>query len=76
MRAVRGIRSQRRAETIGSELPAGFNMMRRFRNEAGHPAAGEDANPNAVFLSLRTFIEYARRVFALIARFENNPAEW
>ena len=65
-----------KAETVGSELPAGFNMIRRFRNEAGHPALEADATPNTVFLNLTTFVEYARLVVELIEHFKTNPAEW
>jgi hypothetical protein len=64
------------AETVGSELPSGFELIRRYRNESGHPAAGTEPDPDAVFLNLRSFIEYSRRVFLLIGYFEKHPADW
>jgi len=63
-------------ETVGSELPAGFELIRRCRNEAGHPEAGGRADQNTVFMNLRTFIEYARRVTELQRYFSAKPATW
>jgi hypothetical protein len=64
-------------ETIGSELPAGFELIRRCRNEAGHPELNGTADQDRVFLNLRTFIEYAKRVHALTDHFKApNPADW
>jgi hypothetical protein len=63
-------------ETVGSELPAGFELIRRCRNEAGHPEAGGKADQNTVFMNLRTFIEYARRVSELEKYFAANAATW
>jgi hypothetical protein len=64
------------AETVGSELPAGFELLRRCRNAAGHPDVPGNVDPDTVFLNLRTFTEYARRVHALIGHFASAPADW
>jgi hypothetical protein len=64
------------AETVGSELPSGFELIRRCRNTAGHPELGGTADHDTVFLNLRCFTEYARRTFDLIDYFKTNPADW
>ena len=64
------------AETVSSELPAGFELLRRCRNAAGHPDVPGNVDADTVFLNLRTFTEYARRVHALIAFFAGAPADW
>jgi len=64
------------SETIRSELPSGFELIRRCRNSAGHPEMGGAADEDTIFLNLRTFIEYARRVHALITYFQTNAADW
>lgn len=63
-------------ETVGSELPSGFELIRRCRNTAGHPELGGKADQDTVFLNLRSFTEYARRIASLIAYFQANPADW
>ncbi len=63
-------------ETVASELPAGFELLRRCRNAAGHPDVPGDVDPDTVFLNLRTFTEYARRVQALTRHFGSAPADW
>jgi hypothetical protein len=35
-----------------------------------------DVDPDTVFLNLRTFTEYARRVHAQIGHFGAAPADW
>lgn len=64
------------AETVSSELPAGFELLRRCRNAAGHPDVPGDVDPDTVFLNLRMFIEYARRVQSLTTHFAAAPADW
>ncbi|HZF49157.1 MAG TPA: hypothetical protein VE093_10940 [Polyangiaceae bacterium] len=64
------------AETVGSELPSGFELLRRSRNAGGHPDVPGDVDADTIFLNLRTFTEYARRVGALIDHFKNNQADW
>lgn len=64
------------AETVGSELPAGFELLRRCRNAAGHPDVPGNVDPDTVFLNLRTFTEYTRRVQALTLHFGTAPADW
>ena len=53
-------------ETIQAELPAGYELLRRTRNAAGHPEVPTAVEPDTVFMNLRMFIEYARRVYALL----------
>jgi len=64
------------AETVGNELPSAFHFIRRCRNDAGHPEIPTSTDADTVFLNLRVFTEYARRVDALTAHFKTNPAEW
>ncbi|MDA4133643.1 MAG: hypothetical protein OK454_11060, partial [Thaumarchaeota archaeon] len=64
------------AEGVGNELPAAFNFIRRCRNDAGHPEIPTQTDPDTVFLNLRVFTEYARRVTKLAEHFKNNPADW
>jgi hypothetical protein len=64
------------AETVGSELPSGYEILRRCRNAGGHPDVPGDVDPDTVFLNLRFFTEYARRVAALIQHFKTNAADW
>lgn len=64
------------SETVAGELPAGFEMLRRCRNAAGHPDAPGDVEPDTVFLNLRMFTEYARRVQGLITHFASHAADW
>lgn len=64
------------AETVSSELPAGFELLRRCRNAAGHPDVPGSVDPDTVFMNLRMFTEYARRVHAMIGHFGAVPADW
>lgn len=64
------------AETVGNELPSAFQIIRRCRNDAGHPEIPTSTDADTVFLNLRVFTEYARRVEALTTFFKANPAEW
>jgi hypothetical protein len=64
------------AETVSSELPAGFELLRRCHNAAGHPDVPGSVDPDTVFMNLRMFTEYARRVHAMIGHFGAAPADW
>jgi hypothetical protein len=64
------------AETVGNELPSAFHFIRRCRNDAGHPEIPTQTDPDTVFLNLRVFTEYARRVQALATFFGANAADW
>jgi hypothetical protein len=64
------------AETVGNELPTAFSFIRRCRNDAGHPEIPTTTDPDTVFLNLRVFTEYARRVAALTEFFKTNAADW
>lgn len=63
-------------ETVESELPGLFNLVRRQRNAAGHPEIVAHVNADSLFLTLRAMTEYIRRVQALIDHFGANPADW
>jgi hypothetical protein len=63
-------------EAIGYELPSVSNIIRRSRNEAGHPAIPKQTEPDDVLAVLRLFPRHARNVYDLLNYFENNPAEW
>jgi hypothetical protein len=64
------------AETIGGELASMYELLRRYRNASGHPNLPGIVDSDTVFLNLRTFVEYARRVHVLIAYFKANEADW
>jgi hypothetical protein len=64
------------AATVASELAAGFESLRRCRNAAGHPDVPGSVDPDTVFMKLRMFTEYARRVHAMIGHFGASPADW
>lgn len=64
------------AETVSGELPAGFELLRRCRNAAGHPDVPGSVDPDTVFMNLRMFTEYARRAHSLIGHFSSAAADW
>lgn len=63
-------------ETILHALPATSELIRRCRNDAGHPDIPTLTDPDTVFLNLRVFTEHARRIYGLLGHFHTNPAEW
>lgn len=63
-------------ETISTQLPGAYELIRRYRNAAGHPEIGGTADSDTVFLTLRVFIEYSRRVTGLIDHFDTADADW
>jgi hypothetical protein len=63
-------------DTVSSELPAGFELLRRCRNAAGHPEVVGDVSSDTVFLNIRTFTEYARQVSAMLSHFATNTVSW
>jgi hypothetical protein len=63
-------------ETVRNILPAGFELLRRCRNAAGHPDAPGQVDESTIFFNLRTFTEYARRVLALTDHIANAGADW
>jgi len=67
---------QDHTETVASELPSGFELLRRCRNSAGHPDVPGNVDADTVFLNLRAFTEYARRVHVIIGYFGKAPADW
>lgn len=62
--------------TIRHDLPAVSELIRRCRNDAGHPDIPTATDPDTVFLSLRVFTEHTRKVHELIGYFDSNPADW
>lgn len=64
------------AETISSQLPGAYELIRKYRNAAGHPDIGGAADSDTVFLTLRVFIEYSRRVTELSDHFNTADADW
>ncbi len=63
-------------ETVRNILPAGFDLLRRCRNAAGHPEAAGQVDESTIFFNLRTFAEYARRVLALTNHVAQGGADW
>jgi len=63
-------------ETIDHAFPATSELIRRCRNDAGHPDIPTQTDPDTVFLNLRVFTEHARRMAGLLDHFSNNPAVW
>jgi len=59
-----------------SEVPGVFELIRRQRNEAGHPELYTGVDPDTVFLNLRVFVEYVRKVYDLINFLNVNGANW
>jgi hypothetical protein len=62
------------AETVGNALPSCFELIRRCRNSAGHPSTF-NVDSETLFMNLRIFTEYSRRVVELIQYFASNPAD-
>jgi hypothetical protein len=59
-----------------SEVPGAFELIRRQRNEAGHPELYTGIDSDTVFLNLRVLTEYVRRIYDLIEHFANNGVDW
>jgi len=64
------------SETIRGEFPSGYELLRRCRNAGGHPEVPERVDADTIFMNLRMFTEYARRVTGMIEYFATNPADW
>ncbi len=62
-----GLLSAPHDETVSSTLPAVFDVLRRSRNDAGHPTTPAPIDRDTAFINLRVFVEYARRVLLLDA---------
>lgn len=63
-------------EYVVTEIPGTFELIRRHRNSAGHPELYASINPDTVFLNLRVFTEYIRRVYELMQYFQVNGVAW
>jgi len=63
-------------EYVISEIPGAFELIRRQRNEAGHPELYTGIDPDTVFLNLRVFSEYVRRIYDLIEFLNSDGADW
>lgn len=64
------------AEFINGELPSGYELLRRVRNSAGHPEAAGDVTTDMIFMNLRFFSEYARRMGELLAFLVSSKVDW
>lgn len=62
-------------DAVQTFLGTGFELIRRVRNNAGHPNLPADIRRDAVYINLAFFPEYAREVGRLIDHFGPNPAE-
>lgn len=58
-------------EDYQNTLTGIFEMIRRNRNEAGHPM-GKKVNKEILFAHLQVFIPYCKYIYSLIDYFENN----
>ncbi len=54
----------------------GYELLRRVRNTADHPEAPGEATTEAIFMNLRFFPEYARRMGELLALLANTKVDW
>lgn len=63
-------------ETVEAEMPSGYGLLRRCRNAAGHPQVPGTADAETVFMNLRMFTEYARRMVGLVEHFSAQAADW
>lgn len=59
-------------ENLDSLLRGIFDLIRSSRNDAGHPANGNQVDKDAVYSHLRLFIPYNQRIFSLIEWFSQN----
>jgi hypothetical protein len=66
----------RLAEIIRLDLPGVFNLLRRSRDEAGHPTIFESLDTYSVHGHLILFIDYNKKINTLIDSFSKNGADW
>ena len=64
------------SESISGDLRGIFDLLRRARNEAGHPAITGSVDADSLFLNLRVFPQYVERLYRFIEYFAKNPADW
>jgi hypothetical protein len=62
----------RLTENLDSMLTGIFDLIRSSRNDAGHPARGNDVDRDSIYSHLRLFIPYTQRIFGLIAWYSVN----
>lgn len=63
-------------QIIAHELPGAFQLIRRLRNQFGHPELYKPANADEAFITLRILPEYINKIYMLIDFFKLNPASW
>ncbi len=63
-------------DCVRSEIPAAFELIRRLRNDAGHPSDPGLVDGDLVFINLRVFVPYAKNVFKLIKFLGENQIDW
>jgi len=62
-------------EAVRSDFVSGFELIRRFRNSAGHPELPLAMRRETIYLNLTVFPEYARQMLRLIEYFRSHTAE-
>ena len=72
----KGTLPDREQRFVTDELHGCFQLIKRQRDAAGHPAIVAHHDPDSVFVNLRLMTEHIRGVYALIDFFGSNPAEW
>jgi hypothetical protein len=63
-------------DIITVDFPGIYDLIRRNRNQAGHPELFAGADADTIFLNLRCLSEYTRKLYLLIDHFNSNPADW
>ncbi len=63
-------------EIIDSSFPSLFNLIRKHRNNAGHPELFSDVSKDTIFLNLRIFNTYISDIYKVINHFNSNLADW
>lgn len=61
---------------VSDQLHGCFELIKRQRDAAGHPAIVAHHDPDTVFVNLRLMIEHIRGVYVLIDYFDSYPADW
>lgn len=63
-------------DIIEGSFPSLFNLIRKHRNNAGHPELFSDVSKDTIFLNLRIFSTYISDIYKLINHFTTNTADW
>ncbi len=74
LKTLEGIRGDIPSEVRGDldvQLAGVFNLIRNYRNDAGHPT-GRQISREQAYANLQVFVSYCKRVYDLIEFFENS----